>query len=123
MKWLVFMIVLLFPTNLHPFDVGFTWKHSISRQVEPITYKIYCKEGSQLSGDPLSVEENTHITNDQNYGRVKDLEDDKGYWCAVTAVDQEGLESDWSNQIFVTKGIKELRSILNRGESSTIIGF
>ena len=81
---------LIIPPVVHPFSLTLAWDPSADSNV--VGYKIYVSNLSKKYYWSLNVGNNT-------FGTVGNLVEGKLYFFAVTAYNDKGLESSYSNEV------------------------
>ena len=66
-------------------------------------YKVYCGAASREYAAPVDQQMGTLVAGTV-LGRVSGLEEGKTYFCAATAYDADGFESDFSNEVSFVAG-------------------
>lgn len=94
------LAVLLISTPLRATDISLAWDHSVTTSV--VGYKVYFGNGSRTYGTPISIPyQDTYTVTGLGAGT---------WYFAVTAFDDLGNESDFSNE--VSQIIKDGTTIL-----------
>ena len=100
---LTVLIFSLMAVYAHAYDVTLAWDPNTDPDLAG--YILYTRENEPESNfhqvDYYSLDE-IDPTNPQ--GAVNELESGKTYFFAVTAINNDGLESDFSNQVSVMNG-------------------
>ena len=98
-KFLLFLLLLFFvaPLPLLAADAHFGW--SPNSETNLAGYKIYCGTASRVYAEPVDVAMGTTVGTDMVLGSVTGLTAGQSYFCAATAYDTDGFESDFSDEV------------------------
>lgn len=98
-KIFLFLLLLFFavPLPLLAADAHFGW--SPNSETNLAGYKIYCGTASRVYAEPVDVAMGTTVGTDMVLGSVTGLTAGQSYFCAATAYDTDGFQSDFSNEV------------------------
>ena len=109
MKILLVILFLLISIQAQASAITFIW--DANTEPDLVGYKLYC---SRNSSPPFTYTSSTNLT---TIDTVQDLTTG-GIYCAVTAYNTAGLESSYSNIVYVDK-----EEIINRKLPSQVGSF
>lgn len=93
---LLCMLSLLLADVVMAAEAHFSWLPNTEENLAG--YKIYCGAASRTYGAPVDVAGGTIVAG-KVIGAVPGLTAGQTYFCAATAYDRNGFESDWSNEV------------------------
>lgn len=100
---LIVLIYSLVAAYAHAYDITLAWDPNT--EPELAGYILYTRENEPESNfhqvDYYSLDE---IDPNNPQGSVNELESSKTYFFAITAINNDGLESNFSNQVSVMNG-------------------
>lgn len=100
---LTVLIFSLVAAYAHAYDITLAWDPNT--ELELAGYILYTRENEPESNfhqvDYYSLDE---IDPNNPQGSVNELESSKTYFFAITAINNDGLESNFSNQVSVMNG-------------------
>lgn len=92
----VFACLFLFSRETLAAEAHFGWSPNTESNLAG--YKIYCGTASRVYGPPVDVALGVQVS-DVVLGKVTGLTAGQTYFCAATAYDTDGFQSDFSNEV------------------------